>query len=86
MINKIKIPKTVPITIQWIMRLWFIYFIIFTLFRIATVFLFRPVNTPISSILPAFWLGFQYDAKWIALILLPIALLSVRLRFSPFYF
>ncbi len=85
MINKIKIPKTVPITIQWIMRLWFIYFIIFTLFRIATVFLFRPVNTPISSIIPSFWLGFQYDAKWIALILLPIALLSVRLRFSPFY-
>jgi len=85
MIYKLKIPKTVPITIQWIWRLWLIYFIIFTLFRIATFFLFRPLNTPISSILPSFWLGFQYDAKWIAVILLPIALLSVHPKFSPFY-
>lgn len=35
--------------------------------------------------MPSFWLGFQYDAKWIAVILLPIALLSVVPRFSPFY-
>jgi phosphoglycerol transferase MdoB-like AlkP superfamily enzyme len=85
MINKFKIPKTVPVTIQWIVRLWIIYFIIFTLFRLATVFLFRPLNTPITSLLPSFWLGFLYDAKWIAVILLPIALLSVRPKFSPFY-
>lgn len=85
MIYKLKIPKTVPITIQWIVRLWIIYFMIFTLFRIATVFLFRPLNTPVSTILPSFWLGFQYDAKWIAVILLPIALLSVHPKFSPFY-
>lgn len=85
MISKFKIPKTVPVTIQWILRLWVVYFIIFTLFRVATFFLFRPLNTPVSSILPSFWLGFQYDAKWIAVILLPIALLSVRKKFSPFY-
>ncbi|MEO7294369.1 MAG: hypothetical protein ABIW34_14770, partial [Ginsengibacter sp.] len=85
MIYKLKIPKTVPITIQWIVRLWIIYFVIFTLFRVATVFLFRPLNMPVSSTLPSFWLGFQYDAKWIAIILLPIALLSVRPKFSPFY-
>ena len=85
MIKKLNIPKTVPVTIQWIMGLWVIYFIIFTLFRIATVSLFRPLNTPITSILPSFWLGFQYDAKWIAIILLPIALLSVHPKFSPFY-
>ena len=85
MIYKFKILKAVPVTIQWIVRLWIIFFIIFTLFRVATFFLFRPLNTPISSILPSFWLGFQYDAKWIAVILLPIALLSVRPKFSPFY-
>lgn len=85
MIYKFKSLKTVPVTIQWIVRLWIIFFIIFTLFRVATFFLFRPLNTPISSILPSFWLGFQYDAKWIAVILLPIALLSVRPKFSPFY-
>lgn len=85
MIYKLKIPKTVPVIIQWIVRLWIIYFVIFTLFRIATVVLFRPLNFPFSSTLPSFWLGFQYDAKWIAIILLPIALLSVRQKFSPFY-
>ena len=67
------------------MRLWLIYFIIFTLFRIATVFLFRPSDIPVSSLFPSFWLGFQFDAKWIAVILLPIAIISVRARFSPFY-
>lgn len=51
----------------------------------SNCFSFRPLNTPISSILPSFWLGFQYDAKWIAVILLPIALLSVHPKFSPFY-
>ena len=85
MTNKFKIPKNVPITIQWIVKLWIIYFIIFTLFRIATFFLFRPLNTSISSIFPSFWLGFLYDAKWIAIILLPIALLSVYRKYSPFY-
>ena len=85
MIYTFKIPKTVPVTIQWIVRLWIIYFIIFTLFRVATVFLFRPLNTSVTSVLPSFWLGFLYDAKWIAVILLPIALLSVRPKFSPFY-
>ena len=85
MTNKLKIPKTVPITIQWIVTLWIIYFMIFTLFRVATVFLFRPLNIPVNSLFPSFWLGFQYDAKWIAIILLPIALLSVRPKFSPFY-
>jgi phosphoglycerol transferase MdoB-like AlkP superfamily enzyme len=80
-----KLPKTIPITIQWIIKLWFIYFIIFTASRILTVFLFRPGNIPYSSLLPSFLLGFQYDVKWIAIILLPIALLSLYNKFSPFY-
>src|SRR5436190_5198270 len=85
MIYTFKIPKTVPITIQWIVKLWFIYFIIFTLSRILTVFLFRPENISYSSLLPSFLLGFQYDVKWIAIILLPIVLLSIYKKFSPFY-
>lgn len=38
-----------------------------------------------ASLLPSFWLGFRFDAKWIAMILLPIAILSVYPKFSPFY-
>jgi phosphoglycerol transferase MdoB-like AlkP superfamily enzyme len=82
---KRKIPKTIPLTVQWLIVLGFIYVIIFTLFRVTTVFLFRPVNIPFSSLLPSFWLGFRFDAKWISMILLPIALLSVYPKFSPFF-
>ncbi|MGN6533986.1 MAG: LTA synthase family protein [Ginsengibacter sp.] len=85
MILKAKIPKTVPLTIQWLLMLWFIYLIIFTILRVATVVLFIPANTNASSLLPSFWLGFRYDAKWISIILLPIAVLSIYPRFSPFF-
>jgi phosphoglycerol transferase MdoB-like AlkP superfamily enzyme len=85
MIIRAKIPRTIPLTIQWLLMLWFIYVIIFTLLRIATVVLFIPDDTPVSSLIPSFWLGFRYDAKWISIILLPIAILSVYAKFSPFY-
>jgi len=85
MIYKAKIPKTIPLTIQWLLILWFIYIIVFTILRIATVVLFIPANTPLSALLPSFSLGFKYDCKWIAIILLPIAILSIYPKFSPFY-
>ena len=82
---KTKIPTSIPLTIQWLVMLWFIYIFIFTLLRIATVVLFIPDADSVSSLLRSFWLGFRYDAKWIAIILLPIAILSVYAKFSPFY-
>ena len=85
MLPKLKIPKSVPLTIQWLIMLWFIYIIIFTLFRLITVILFRPVNIQFNSLWPSFWLGFKFDAKWIAFILLPIVILSLNSLFSPFY-
>ncbi|MEO5647681.1 MAG: hypothetical protein ABIQ56_04925, partial [Chitinophagaceae bacterium] len=85
MIYSLKIPRTVPITIQWVVRLWTIYLVIFTMFRVATVFLFKPDDIELSSLLPSFWLGFRFDLRWIAMILLPITLISVRRKFSPFY-
>ncbi len=85
MFTKLKIPRSVPLTIQWIIKLWFIYFILFTVFRFTTVMLFRPANVPFNSLGPSFWLGFRFDAKWIAIILLPIAIFSLHSLFSPFY-
>lgn len=82
---KAKIPQTVPLTIQWLLVLWLIYVFIFTILRIATVFLFIPDSVTFNSLLPSFWLGFRFDAKWISMILLPIAVLSVYPKFSPFY-
>ncbi|HEV2832152.1 MAG TPA: hypothetical protein VGW31_09255, partial [Hanamia sp.] len=62
-----------------------IYLFIFTILRIATVVLFIPANVSAGSLFPSFWLGFRYDAKWIAIILLPIAILSVYSKLSPFF-
>jgi phosphoglycerol transferase MdoB-like AlkP superfamily enzyme len=85
MLVKARLIRNIPLTIQWIFVLWLIYVLIFTLFRISTVVLFRPVNITFASLLPSFWLGFRFDAKWIAMILLPIAMVSVYPKFSPFY-
>lgn len=85
MIIKANLPKTVPLTIQWILKISLIYLFIFTILRIATVVLFIPANVSVGSLFPSFWLGFRYDAKWIAIILLPIAILSVYSKLSPFF-
>ncbi|MFZ1527546.1 MAG: sulfatase-like hydrolase/transferase [Ferruginibacter sp.] len=75
----------VPKTIQWLVKLFLIYLVIFTGFRIATVIFFKPAALGVSDLLPSFWLGLKYDLRWIAFILLPIALLSLYTRLSPFY-
>jgi phosphoglycerol transferase MdoB-like AlkP superfamily enzyme len=85
MMAQLKIPRSVPITIKWISKLWLIYLLIFTILRVATVVLFIPEKTSVLSLLPSFMLGFRYDAKWISIILLPIAVLSVFPKFSPFH-
>lgn len=74
----------VPKTIQWIVKLFLIYLCIFTAFRIATVICFKPGSIPVTDLWPSFWLGLKYDLRWIAIILLPIAVLSLLPKLSPF--
>ncbi len=81
MLRRLRVPKT----IQWIVKLFFIYLIIFTAFRIGTVVFFKPEYVPYKELPRPFWLGLKYDLRWIAIILLPIACLSVVPRLSPFY-
>lgn len=81
MLKKWRVSKT----IQWLVKLFFVYLAIFTGFRVATVFFFRPPNIEITELLPSFWLGLKYDLRWIAFILFPIVLFSSVPRFSPFY-
>jgi phosphoglycerol transferase MdoB-like AlkP superfamily enzyme len=75
----------VPKTIQWIVKLFLIYLCIFTAFRIATVICFKPKSINVFELAPAFWLGLKYDLRWIAVILIPIALLSLFPKLSPFF-
>lgn len=79
------IEKRVPKTIQWLVKLFIIYLVIFTGFRIATVVCFKPKNIAVLDLAPAFWLGLKYDLRWIAFILFPIAVFSLYPKFSPFY-
>ena len=81
MLIKWRVPKTV----QWIVKLFFIYLFIFTAFRIATVICFKPKAISIFELWPSFWLGLKYDLRWIAFILFPISLFSLYPKFSPFY-
>lgn len=81
MLIRYKTPKT----ILWVVNLFGIFLLIFTLFRLATCFAFRPPNLELGDLLPSFLLGLQYDLRWIAIILLPIVLVSMVPRFSPFY-
>ena len=74
----------VPKTIQWIVKLFLIYLCIFTTFRIATVIFFKPDSIAVTELVSPFWLGLKYDLRWIAIILLPIAVLSLFPRLSPF--
>lgn len=80
MLIKWRVPKT----IQWIVKLFFIYLFIFTAFRVATVVSFKPDNIGLIELAPAYWLGLKYDLRWISFILFPIAIFSIFPRFSPF--
>ena len=81
MLIRWKFPKT----IQWIIQLFIIYLCIFLSFRVATLLFFKPANIPAHTLFSSFWLGLQYDLRWIAIVLLPIACLSLFPVFSPFY-
>ncbi|MEO6550431.1 MAG: sulfatase-like hydrolase/transferase [Ferruginibacter sp.] len=81
MLIRWKFPKT----IQWIIKLFIIYLVIFSMFRVATLVFFKPENTSTYSLFSSFWLGLQYDLRWISIVLLPIACISLFPKFSPFY-
>ena len=81
MLTRYRIPKT----ILWVINLFLIFLVIFTLFRLATYFAFKPNNFSFSDLLPSFLMGVQYDLRWIAIILMPIVVFSMFPRFSPFY-
>ncbi len=81
MLTKYNIPKT----ILWIVNLFIIFLLIFTLFRITTFFVFKPADILVNDVVPSFIMGIRYDIRWISFILLPVILLSMSPRFSPFF-
>ncbi|HJS56410.1 MAG TPA: hypothetical protein VJ765_17780, partial [Chitinophagaceae bacterium] len=81
MLVRLKIPKT----IMWVINLLIIFLLIFTVFRFATYFSFKPKDLDFKDLVPSFLLGIRYDLRWIAIILLPIVVISLFPNLSPFY-
>ncbi|MBI1343747.1 MAG: sulfatase-like hydrolase/transferase [Terrimonas sp.] len=81
MLVRYKIPKT----LLWVTNLFFIFLFIFTLFRFATFLAFKPATLGFTESLASFLLGFEYDIRWIAIVLLPVVLVSLSPKLSPFY-
>ncbi len=81
MLRRYRVPKT----IIWVVNLLLIFLLIFTLFRFSTYLAFCPGNFSFSDVLPSFLMGIQYDLRWIAIVLLPIVVISMSPRLSPFY-
>jgi phosphoglycerol transferase MdoB-like AlkP superfamily enzyme len=81
MLVKYKIPKT----LLWVVNLLLIFLLIFTLFRLVTCIAFKPKTMSFNELVPSFWMGIRYDLRWISIILLPIVLVSMRPKLSPFY-
>jgi hypothetical protein len=80
MLVRWKVPKT----IQWIVKLFFIMLLVFTLFRVSTYFAFKPDNISITDVLPSFLLGLGFDIRWICILLSPILLSGYIPKLSPY--
>lgn len=80
MLVKWRVPKT----IQWVIKLFCIFLVIFTLFRLSTFIAFKPDNTSLVNVLPSFALGVLFDVRWICILLLPVVLFSFIPQFSPY--
>jgi phosphoglycerol transferase MdoB-like AlkP superfamily enzyme len=85
MLVKLKIPKT----ILWVINLFLIFLLLFSMYRLITFYAFRykfyPDGISLGKTLPAFLLGIRYDLRWIAIILSPIIVFSIFPQLSPFY-
>lgn len=85
MLVKYRIPKT----IIWVIKLLFIFLLLFTIYRLATYFVlrqwFQTYDISLFDLLPSFFMGLRYDLRWISILLLPIVLVSMERRWSPFH-
>jgi phosphoglycerol transferase MdoB-like AlkP superfamily enzyme len=90
MLQRLKVPHT----LQWVIRLFLLYMIIFTMFRVSAYIIFNPDKYTLHGeapsqfnairVIPAFFLGLIYDARWVSIILAPIVIASCIPSFTPF--
>lgn len=81
MVKRLRISKT----LIWVFNLLIIFLLLFSLFRLFIFVQFRPAGLAGADIVSAFALGLRYDLRWIAVILLPVIVLSINPGWSPFH-
>lgn len=74
-----------PPTARWVLQLFWIFLGVFTLFRIATLIVYKPSYEITSELLPSFLLGLRYDIRWICIVLAPLLVFGSFTYLSPFY-
>lgn len=80
MLLKWQMPKT----LQWVVKLFLIFLVVFTVFRISTYVAFKPSEVELRQVIGSFFMGIRFDIRWISILLLPIVLFSLVPRFSPY--
>ncbi len=81
MLTKLRIPKT----LLWVLNLFILYTLLFTLFRCLTLALFKPQGENLSDVLPSFLLGLRFDLRWISILLFPIVIAGIHPQLSPYH-
>jgi phosphoglycerol transferase MdoB-like AlkP superfamily enzyme len=79
------LPFRIPKTLLWVFNLLVIFLGLFTAYRVVTLLAFLPQGEQVQDMWPTFFLGLRFDLRWISLMLLPIVLLSLVPRWSPFF-
>jgi hypothetical protein len=69
---------------RWVLQLFFILLLAFTVLRLITFINFRPEHLSLNDALPSFLLGLRYDIRWICIVLAPLLLVGSIPAVSPF--
>lgn len=80
MLVKWKMPKT----IQWVVKLFFLFLLVFTLFRVSTFIAFKPADIGLTDVIKSFILGVRFDIRWISIVLIPMVAFSFVPQLSPY--
>src|SRR2546423_14695390 len=78
------IMLSIPRLIKWIFFLGLFFLLLMALWRLGTYAIFKMDHSSFKDSLPAFWLGFRYDARMVCIVLLVILLFGSIPSLHPF--
>ncbi|MBI3718982.1 MAG: LTA synthase family protein [Sphingobacteriales bacterium] len=79
----IKIPRI----IKWVLQLFVLFVLLMTILRLVFFYYFNPQHQLLSANIDAMWMGVRFDARIVAIVLLPLLLfgsIEFKKKFSEF--